>query len=298
MVRISLIAVIVLAGVQAQQPPTPPDTEIYLAPLTASGGTLSVGPPVNITNSPGYDNQPFFTNDGAILFTSNRGGRQTDIYRYDIASKQTSRVTNTSESEYSPTLTPDGGISVIRVESDGTQRLWRFNMDGTGPSLLLPDVKPVGYHAWSDPRTLVLFVLGPPATLQVADTVTGKARVVATDIGRSIVRVPGGRAVSFVQREKRGEGVTLSIREIDPKTGAITPITDAVEGSAEADCAWTPDGTLVMASGGKLYGWTRASKKWAPLADLERLGLVGVTRLAVSGDGKWIAIVGAPPHGA
>jgi hypothetical protein len=39
------------------------------------------------------------------------------------------------------------------------------------------------------------------------------------------------------------------------------------------------------------------SKTWVPLADLERLGLSGVTRLAVSGDGRWLAIVGSPPHG-
>ena len=42
---------------------------------------------MNITRSPGYDNQPSFTPDGAaILFTSNRGGTQTDIYRYDVGS--------------------------------------------------------------------------------------------------------------------------------------------------------------------------------------------------------------------
>ena len=40
---------------------------------------------------------------------------------------------------------------------------------------MLADVKPVGYHAWADDHTLALFVLGQPATLQLADTRTGKA---------------------------------------------------------------------------------------------------------------------------
>ena len=284
---------------QAQQPQAPPDTEIYLAPLTGTGGTVAVGRPVNITNSPGYDNQPVFTPDGrAILFTSARGGTQTDIYRYGIATKQITRVTNTPESEYSPTVTPDGGISVIRVEADGTQRLWRFAANGNDPTLLLPDVKPVGYHAWSDPHTIVLFVLGAPATLQVADANTGKARVVASDIGRSIQTIPGGRTISFVQHERAGAAVVLSIRELDPAGDRITPLTNAPEGSTEADCAWTPDGTLLLASGGKLYSWKKGAPAWTAVADLERLGLRGVSRLAVSPDGRWIAIVATPPGAA
>ena len=49
----------------------PPDTEIFLASCAATNGQLHVGAPINITNSPGYDNQPSFTPDGReILFTS------------------------------------------------------------------------------------------------------------------------------------------------------------------------------------------------------------------------------------
>ena len=43
------------------------------------------------------------------------------------------------------------------------QRLWRFNADGTSPQLILPDINPVGYHAWMDADQLVLFVLGGQA---------------------------------------------------------------------------------------------------------------------------------------
>jgi hypothetical protein len=99
----------------------PSDTEIYLAPMKIANGAIEIGPAVDITNNPGYDN-----------------------------------------------------------------------------------VKPVGYHAWADDHTLALFVLGQPATLQIADTRTGTARVIARDIGRSIQRIPGSTpvsSISFVQRE-------------------------------------------------------------------------------------------------
>src|SRR6185295_10668318 len=91
---------------QAPAPAPPPDTDIFLAPLTRDGPALSVGSPVNITSSPGYDNQPFFTPDGRqVLFTSIRGGAtQTDIYAYDLTGKNTVRLTATAEGEYSPTV--------------------------------------------------------------------------------------------------------------------------------------------------------------------------------------------------
>jgi hypothetical protein len=270
----------------------PPDTEIFLAPLTLESGAVT-GAPVNITNSPGYDNQPSFTPDGTgILFTSVRGGgTQTDIYRYDIASAATTRVTNTPESEYSPTVTPDAAhISVIRVEADGTQRLWRFTIDGRAPELVLTGVKPVGYHAWADGHTLALFVLGSPASLQLADTSTGAADVLARGVNRSIQRMPGG-TISFVARSAPGADATLSIRELDPKTKRITPLVDAVAGAREADCAWTPDGMLVMAEKDVLYGWKRGETGWRKLADLAALGLHGVTRIAISPKGDRIAFV-------
>jgi WD40-like Beta Propeller Repeat len=279
------------------QAPAPPDTEIFLASLTTSGGRLVIGRPTNVTNSPGYDNQPSFTPDGrAMLFTSIRGGRQTDIYRYDLASAATTRVTDTPESEYSPTVTPDGAhISVVRVEADGTQRLWQFTIDGREPTLLLRDVKPVGYHAWTGPTTLALYVLGSPATLQVADTTSGRAEIVARDIARSLQPIPSSGRVSFVAREDSSSASPrLSIRELDPKTHAIAPLVAAPAGAREADVAWAPDGLLLVAKDDVLYGWRRGDAEWHQVAKLKELGLRGVSRMAVSPAGDRLALVASP----
>jgi dipeptidyl aminopeptidase/acylaminoacyl peptidase len=253
-----------------------------------------------MTASPGYDNQPAFTPDGdAVLFTSIRGGgKQTDIYRYDLGSRQTTRVTNTPESEYSPTVTPDRRhISVIRVEADQTQRLWQFGLDGKNPELLLADIKPVGYHAWLDAQTIALFVLGQPATLQIADRASGKAEIVARDVGRSLQHIPSSDAVSFVQREapgKAGDPPILWIRAFDLRVRQITELTRAVTGSTEADLAWMPDGTLLMAYQDTLYSWKLGRRDWFNVADLGALGLHHVTRLAVSPHGDRLALVVGP----
>ena len=303
-------AAALIAALLIAQAAPPPATEVYLAPLSSQGGRVEIGKPINISNSPGYDNQPSFTPDGAsLLFTSVRAERKpdpangaaigSDIYRYDLASKAISQVTNTPESEYSPTVTPDGRhISVIRVESDGTQRLWQFTLDGREPTVLWQGIKPVGYHAWADASVLVLFVLGgegQPSTLQVADSRAGQASVAATGVGRSIQRIPGG-GISFVSRPpaKAGETVTLTVTELDPMTRKTRALVTMPPGATDADTAWTPDGLLLASAKGQIYQWRRGDKEMTLAVDPASMGLKGVTRLAISPKGDWIALVAQP----
>ncbi len=262
-------------------------TDLWIAPLSGSGDSLSIGRPTRLTDRDGYDNQPAFTPDGsAVLYTSIDAAGQADIQRIDVASGRSSRVTRTTpESEYSAAVMPDGErISVVRVEADSTQRLWSFAPDGTDPRLVLEDVAPVGYYAWGDDHILALFVLGTPATLQVADTRSGRATTVARDIGRGIRRIPGSRAVSFIQHV---DSTTSRVMRLDLDTGSATPLVDAPPGGD--DHAWTSDGTLLMASGSTIRAW-RAGRPWRVVADLGP-GISGITRIAVSGDGRSLAFV-------
>ena len=298
--RILMIAVAAtLVTAQAQ----PPDTEVFLARLTIEGSKISVSTPENISKSPGYDNQPSFTPDGAaVLFTSARGGvppgasaPQMDIYRYDIATKELSAVTNTPESEYSAVVTPDGKhISVIRVEADKTQRLWKFPLAKGEPSLVLTDVKPVGYHAWMDANTVVMFVLGDPPTLQVGDIRSGKTEIAAQNVGRSLQQIPSG-GVSFIQQTGQRDQRTMTVSELAIQNGVTRtkPLISAAPGATEEYVAWTPDGTLLMAAAGQLHAWRQGEAQWRAVADLAALGLKNVSRLAVSAKGDRIAFVAA-----
>lgn len=272
-------------------PAAPPGTEVYLAELAVRDGALVVGTPANVTRRPGYDNQPGFTPEGdAILYTSGPADGQTDIFRYDLASGATTRVTRTPESEYSPTVLPGGGgFSAVRVEADSTQRLWAFRLDGSDPRLVLENVKPVGYHAWIGPHTLALFVLGSPPTLQLADTRTGEAEVVASGIGRSLHRIPGREAASFVHKVSPRE---WWISELDPETRRVTRLVRTLPGVE--DYAWMPDGTLLAARGSRLYRWAPGrGPGWEVVADFGAAGIAGVTRLAVSPRGDRLALVAA-----
>lgn len=293
MMRIVFIGALALLVQQARQTPqAPPGTDIYLVEMSAGLDSLEGAKPHPVAVEKGYDNQPSFTPDSrAILFTANRDGKQTDIYEHTRGGGTRATIA-TPESEYSPTVTPDGGISVIRVESDGTQRLWRFDRDGRNPHVLLANVKPVGYHAWIDGGRLALFVLGQPATLRLARPGEGPADIVASDIGRSIHKIPGSRSVSFVHREGEGKFV---VQQLDPDSKQITTLVEAVAGSADRDSAWTPDGTLLMTAGTRIFAWKRGDAAWREVYDVKPHGLGNVSRLAVAPDAKALAFVVAEP---
>ena len=206
-------------------------------------------------------------------------------------------MTKTSESEYSPLVTPDRrSFSTVRVEADGTQRLWRFDLDGANPRLVLEGVKGVGYHVWIDATHLGLFVLGAqqgdPSTLQLVDTVSGSVQVVATAIARSLLVRPGTATISFIATPR---GEPRLVKTIHPQTRAIETVGPALDGSQDA--VWWPDGRVVMARGRVLYALTPGTTAWTELATLvpsTSANFDQITRLALSPDGRWIAFAAEP----
>jgi dipeptidyl aminopeptidase/acylaminoacyl peptidase len=310
------VLVVFLAIVALGQQAAPVvNTEIYLADFAAlkAAGPTGAVTLTNISNSPDYDNQPSFTPDSkSILFSSKRDGTQYDIYRYDLATKALTQVTHTPENENSPLVTPDGKtFSVVRTEMDKTQRLWRFNLDGSNPQLILENVKPVGYHAWIDATHVALFVLGAnrePATLQIVDTTTGKSEVVDTNIGRTLALNPRTRGVTFVS--KKATPWMIDEVQADRSVRPLLPLGDAT--SSVEDFVWEPaftDPRAIYAKNGQLWGVSRSTTDnqaakmvidlKSPTLDLTALsptlaGITRITRLAISPDGKWIAIVAEP----
>ncbi len=294
--RVSLVAVLVAAalsfGRRAHQ--GVPSTDIYLAPITISDRSptgIAIGSPSNITRRVGYDNQPAFgADESGVFFTSIHADGQADIYRYDIASKQVARVTTTTESEYSPTLMPGGRrFSVIRVEPDSAQRLWSFTLDGRDPQLVVRTIKPVGYHAWLDATHVAVYVLGKPATLQVVDLRTEHADTVARNVDRSLSTI-AAETISFVQQQPDG-GLMLERLTLDAMTGSsrVTPIAPLPAGAAFV--VWTAGGVALTGAGTKVYALKPGQTEWALAADLAGEGLAHITRLALSANGHWLALV-------
>jgi tricorn protease-like protein len=284
-----IIFFIVLVCTRGLSQTAPPAADIFLVALKVKSGQIELDKPMQITEWRGYDNQPMFLPDGKSLFyTSIRDDGQADIYQYKIAENAIANATKTYESEYSATPTPDGKFfSVIRVEKDSTQRLWKFPIAGGEPVLVFENVKPVGYHAWGDANTVAMFVLGNPPTLQLGDTRTGKAEVIEKNIGRSLHKIPKREAISFVHKVSEKEWL---LKQFDLKTRTFTTLVQTLPGSE--DYAWTPQGILLMGKEAKLYQYNlKKDADWKEIADFSRAGLKGITRLAVNSKGDRLAVV-------
>jgi hypothetical protein len=266
-------------------------SEILLFDLKLKKGHVVLSNPTNITNHPGYDNQPYFDVEEPVIYYSsfNDDGR-ADILAYNFRAKKRTNITTTFEREYSPTLTPDRRyLSCIIQREDGTQDLAKYPVEGGDPFILVDYLK-VGYHTWADDSHLALFVLEPEDrnSLHFIKLPTKRDTVVAHNIGRSLHKIPHERAISFIQRgESQSQLMRFNYEKI-----AVTAITPTI---GEGDhITWTPTGLVLTSDGTKLYYLNphHASRGWKEVeVDSGSELLKGVTRLAVNAQGTRIAVV-------
>ena len=301
-----LILIAPMSMAQAQSVAAPrapaagtPNTDIFLSRVTMRDGALVVQPPINLTRRDGYDNQPSFDAKGRVVYYTRRAPNallrdslrdvQTDIWSYALDGSAHAPVAVTAESEYSAQLTDDGkAITVVRVERDSAQHLWRFPLSADGkPERLVGRVKPVGYYAWVGSQ-VVMFVLGSPATLQLMDTVSGRIDTIAKDIGRGVKRVPGTSRVTFIQKA----GTQWYIDELDPATKLVTRLAPTLP--TQEEYAWVDSATIVAASGTTLRTWTRGQPAWTVAADLAYAPLTNISRVTIDPTGNWLAFVAVP----
>lgn len=264
-------------------------TEVYVFDLKKSGENFSISKPINVTRqNKGYDNQPHFLPDGSLYFVMTKDG-QTDVVEWDFKEGIGKELSRTLVgSEYSPTPIPGSkDFSAIRLDTTGLQLLYRYSPNEPGPKVIFKDVV-VGYHEWVNKDQLLAFVLGEPSTLQLCEVKTQKCKIVDSNIGRSLHKIPGSDENLMSYISKKSEN--WEIRSFDPETGETKKITNTLPGSE--DLSWTPDGTIFMGKENKLYKYAPGKDdNWKEVTDLSEFGLGGVTRLAINPAGNKIAVV-------
>ena len=262
------------------------NTEVYLFDLISLDDKYTIVNPVNISNNPGYDNQPSFMKNGrSILFASTRND-QTDIVSYNIRTGKSTWLTDSEGSEYSPVqIGSSNSFSAIRLDKDGTQLLYKYSMYSNKGRVLIPELK-VGYHGWVDRNQILAFVLGEPSTLQLFSLKSGNSQILDKKIGRSIHKIPQTYLMSYVSKKTE----LWTINSLDTETGVTDIIVPTRKGSE--DLAWAPSGIIFMGAGNILYQFDpKYNSDWIALTDITVFGLSGITRLAVSPKEDKIVIV-------
>ncbi|MGW8123835.1 hypothetical protein ACV07N_14350 [Roseivirga echinicomitans] len=265
----------------------PPDTEIFVFDLKEKKGNLSIEKGKNVTERIGYDNQPYFYGEDYMLYTAYENG-QTDIIMLDLLENKKTNLTNSKESEYSAAMVPGfESFAAVRVEEDGTQRLWLFHLNAKkSPQLVFEDIAPVGYHAWSG-SNVAMFVLGSPVTLLVANATEPGEKKITDNIGRTLRLIPGTKDFAFERTEENGD---KNIYRLDSSTDRFELTIKKPENAS--DWTITNEGTYVTSVGSKILTFNpKYHQEWKEISDLSTNGLTGITRMAVNENNTKIAIV-------
>lgn len=263
-------------------------TEVWLGPLDMRNGRFVIGDMRNISNHPGYDNQPAFFRDGAsVVFSSEvdsvaETGLGIQAVRYQIGNGKTTKLTKVRG--FSPTPTPDGkSIMTLR---EGT--VWLYDLAGGRSRVLLPEVKTAGYFTRMNDERWILFMNEEQRHIAVWDG--QKLNRIVPNAVTAPYRIPGEDAVTFVVQE--GDSKKLMRLELAADSGRVLATIPFKTGGHHV---WTSRGTLLMASGNAIHEWNPAKPgEWPVVHRFSEPDLQGITRIALSPAEDRIAVVSVP----
>ncbi|GHC53061.1 hypothetical protein [Ulvibacter litoralis] len=266
--------------------------EVYLGNVKSEYGGLAIYNFQNISNDAGYDNQPSFVGNSEVLFAGNNTN-QTDITTYSIATKTKNNFyKSTPGGEYSPKMVPNktNVVSAVRLDPDGLQRLYFYEKGFKNPSEAIKGLQ-VAYYDYYDDNTLVASVLrDDELDLVVSKLKSQKTDTLVTNVGRSISKVPNSNTISYTlaNKDKNQELFLLNMETYESFFVCQLPV-------GIQDYAWLNDSQILIGSNSKIYLYdTFLNEEWSEVADLSEDNITNITRLAVSPNQNYIAIVAEP----
>lgn len=283
-----ILLILVLIGLDSFAFAQQSNPEIFLFSVEQNTDKFTFSGGKNISNSPGYDNQPSFTLDNrSILFTSDRNSKNTNIYEYFLANGKLEQITTSEDNEYTAKDLDGKTLNFIREGSDQTMTVFKYDRATKQESRALKIKEPVAYYAYNTKGDALVWVRYA-YFIHWVNTEKNINRFV-TDYGQPSTPqlIPNTDNFSFMKRLPSDE---LWIYEFNPTNQAIRPIVQPKD--AKLTYCWLPDGTLLTGSGTKLFKFNeKTDKTWVQIADLASFGIKDIGRVAVSFDGKSLALV-------
>jgi ketosteroid isomerase-like protein len=274
-------------------------TEVWLGKLDMREG-FAITDLRNVSNDPGYDNQPAFFPDGkTMVYTSETTGLADTglgLHAFLVDLDTGARAPLPGARGFSPTPTADGR-NLMMLREGG---VWLHGLDGE-ELRALTDTKTAGYYARFDDRTYVLFMNEKERRIVIYDARAKSLDTMATGANTAPYRVPGQDAVTFVAEEpfprpENAEGVTRTqfLRRLDVKARKVTTLA-TIPFATGGQHLWTSRGTILMASGPAIYEWSPARPdEWKVVYRAEHPDLQGLSRIAINPKGDHIALVSVP----
>jgi len=265
-----------------------PGTDISLFRILTSEQGLVLQFDRRVTSRPGYDNQPSFSLDSNQLYFTRIQDGNADIWVYQLADHQEHAITQSPVNLYSPTERPSGHLSVV-TEENGLQTLSLVNK-GKVEKSLSGDIKPIGYHAWLNQHEALVFRLAEPHELLLLDTKKQSAELIEKDIGRCLVSANNEKHV-FFSRRINGKLWLSRFNRNDKKIEKLLLLKKDNE-----DFAYHPEHGVIHSDGERFFVAEHPFNNWMPVlvelkSESHSFALKGVTRLAFSPDGNFLAVV-------
>lgn len=265
-----------------------PDTDIYLADLSADGLAPEISNFRAAVTGPGYANQPYFVGNGSFLFTQEGADAKTDLWQFDIGNgEQTQRTDSADRSEYSPKRAPDGGLSYIQ-ESPDAEMTW-VHKDGAQVIAFAP----LGYYEWlNGGETLGVFYRSDVPELHLVDVASGENTKIIAGVGRSLQAAPDGNTLYFTAKTDSGNQLYELAIGAAPRA-ILTMPSEGEDFRVVFNEAGLP--LWIFASEGndiRYHAYPDAPGETWPIVGLFP-GVGPLSRIAISEDNSIIAIVAA-----
>ena len=264
------------------------NTEIFVFDISQAYEGLEFLNARNISNNEGYDNQPSFISNETLVFAGNNEG-QTDISEYNLTSNLQKWVNSrTDGGEYSPQkFLSNSDVAAVRLDTDGLQRLYRYDAK-TGKSTEIIKNLQVAYFAFYNDKKILASVLnGDKLDLVMIDLDTKSADTLFYNAGRTLQKVPKTSSMSYSLINEEGN---LDIYLLDMNSYESFFVTELPIGIQ--DYVWINDTQILLGKGSRLYMYdSLGGTEWNRVASIEEYGIKNITRMAISPNGKKIAIV-------
>jgi TolB protein len=182
---------------------------------------------------------PRFSRDGSQVIYSVSNGGNTDIYRGDIASGASTRLTSAPSIETAPSLSPDGTQIVFESDRSGTQQLYIMSANGGDARRISFGDGRYGTPVWSPRGDLVAFTKQNAGRFHIGVMRTDGSEerlLTASFLDESPTWSPNGRVIMFM-RETQGAGGTSSLYSVDISGRNLKPVTLP---NGASDPSWGP----------------------------------------------------------